>query len=79
MPGILDDFSLLQLALIALAATLAAVVGGVAGYGTGLLMPIVLVPIVGPEPVVPIMALAALLINASRVAAFRSAGIRAAA
>lgn len=73
MPAILDDFSLLQLALIALAATFAAVVGGVAGYGTGLLMPIVLVPIVGPEPVVPIMGLAALLINASRVAAFRSA------
>jgi len=73
VPAIFDDFSLLQLALIALAATFAAVVGGVAGYGTGLLMPIVLVPIVGPEPVVPIMGLAALLINASRVAAFRSA------
>jgi uncharacterized membrane protein YfcA len=73
VPAIFDDFSLLQLALIALAATFASVVGGVAGYGTGLLMPIVLVPIVGPEPVVPIMGLAALLINVSRVAAFRSA------
>jgi uncharacterized membrane protein YfcA len=67
------DLSLLQLTLVALAALLAAVVGGVAGYGTGLLMPLVLVPILGPEPVVPVMGLAALMINASRVAAFRAA------
>jgi len=44
----------LQLALIAVAATLTAVIGGVAGYGTGALMPLILVPIVGAEPVVPI-------------------------
>ena len=51
---------------------LASVVGGVAGYGTGLLLPLVLVPIIGPEPVVPVMAIAALLINTSRVTAFRA-------
>jgi uncharacterized membrane protein YfcA len=47
------------------------VVGGVAGYGTGALMPLVLVPIVGAEPVVPIISLSALLTNTGRVAAFR--------
>jgi uncharacterized membrane protein YfcA len=65
--------SLLQLLLVAAAAMFASVIGGVAGYGTGLLLPLVLVPIVGPEPVVPIMSIAAFLINASRVAAFRVA------
>jgi len=46
------DISVLQLALIAGMALLASVVGGVAGYGTGALMPLVLVPIMGAEPVV---------------------------
>jgi uncharacterized membrane protein YfcA len=69
----LAHLSLVQLALVAGAAVFTAVVGGVAGYGTGLLMPLVLVPIVGAEPVVPIMGIAALVINAGRVAAFRHA------
>ncbi len=49
------EISLLQLALIAAMALVASFVGGVAGYGTGALMPLVLVPIVGAEPVVPIL------------------------
>jgi uncharacterized membrane protein YfcA len=65
--------SFAQLVLVAGAALFASVIGGVAGYGTGLLLPLVLVPILGPEPVVPVMAIAALLINASRVTAFRAA------
>ena len=65
------DISFWQLALIAVAALLTAVVGGVAGYGTGALMPLILVPIVGAEPVVPIIALAALFSNASRAIVFR--------
>jgi uncharacterized membrane protein YfcA len=52
-------------------ALIASVVGGVAGYGTGALLPLVLVPIVGPEPVVPILSLSALFTNTSRMAAFR--------
>src|SRR3979411_972031 len=64
------DISLAQLALIAAMALLASVVGGVAGYGTGALMPLVLVPIMGAEPVVPILSLSALLTNTSRTAAF---------
>ena len=65
------DISLVQLALIAGMALVASVIGGVAGYGTGALMPLVLVPIVGAEPVVPIIAISALLTNSSRIVAFR--------
>jgi uncharacterized membrane protein YfcA len=65
------DISLPQLALIAAMSLVASVVGGVAGYGTGALLPLVLVPIVGAEPVVPILSLSALLTNMSRSAAFR--------
>jgi len=52
-------------------ALIAAVMGGVSGYGTGALMPLVLVPIVGAEPVVPILAISAMMNNVSRSLAFR--------
>jgi uncharacterized membrane protein YfcA len=65
------NISLPQLALIAAMSLVASVVGGVAGYGTGALLPLVLVPIIGAEPVVPILSLSALLTNTSRSAAFR--------
>jgi uncharacterized membrane protein YfcA len=67
----LAEISLFQLGLIAGMALIASVVGGFAGYGTGALMPLVLVPIVGAEPVVPILSLSALFTNTSRAAAFR--------
>ena len=66
----MSDISFLQLALIAAMALVASVIGGVAGYGTGALLPLVLVPIVGAEPVVPILSLSALFTNTSRTAAF---------
>ena len=44
-------------------ALFASMIGGVAGYGTGALMPLVLVPMVGAEPVVPIIAISALFTN----------------
>jgi uncharacterized membrane protein YfcA len=59
-----------QLALVAGVALVAAVIGGVAGYGTGALMPLVLVPMLGPEPVVPIIAISGLLTNTGRIFAF---------
>ncbi len=65
------DVSLTQLALIAGLAAFSAIAGGVAGYGTGALMPLVLVPIVGAAPVVPIIAISALFTNSARVLAFR--------
>jgi uncharacterized membrane protein YfcA len=64
------EISLPQLALIAGMALVASVVGGVAGYGTGALMPLVLVPMIGAEPVVPILSISALLTNTSRATAF---------
>src|SRR3974390_1195318 len=67
------DISLPQLVVIAAVAVITSIVGGLAGYGTGALMPLVLVPIVGPEPVVPIIAFSALFTNTSRATAFRTA------
>ena len=64
------DISLWQLALVAGVALFASIVGGVSGYGTGALMPLVLVPLVGAEPVVPIIAISALFTNSSRLTAF---------
>jgi uncharacterized protein len=65
--------SLLQLLLVAVTAFGASIIGGVAGYGTGLLMPLVLVPIIGAAAVVPVIGLSALFTNASRLVAFWSA------
>jgi uncharacterized membrane protein YfcA len=65
------DFTAAQLLLVALTAFGAQIVGGLAGYGTGLLMPLVLVPLVGAQAVVPIIGLSAILTNATRVATFR--------
>jgi uncharacterized membrane protein YfcA len=64
------NISFAQLALLACVTLFASVIGGVAGYGTGALMPLVLVPMVGAEPVVPIIAISALFTNTGRVAAF---------
>jgi len=64
------DVSIYQLLLVAGVALFASVLGGVAGYGTGALMPLVLVPMIGPEPVIPIIAMAGLLTNSGRVFAF---------
>jgi uncharacterized membrane protein YfcA len=66
----LADLSVFELSLIAAMGIVASLIGGVAGYGTGALMPLVLVPIVGPEPVVPIIAISALFTNSSRATAF---------
>jgi uncharacterized membrane protein YfcA len=67
----LHDLTLVQLAAIVALAAFSAIAGGVAGYGTGALMPLVLVPMVGAAPVVPIIAISAMFSNAARVTAFR--------
>ncbi len=64
------DISLAQLLLVACVALFASVVGGLAGYGTGALMPLVLVPLIGAEPVVPIIAISSIFTNLSRFAAY---------
>jgi uncharacterized membrane protein YfcA len=65
------DISLAQLLLVACVALFASVVGGLAGYGTGALMPLILVPLIGAEPVVPIIAISGVFSNLSRVIAYR--------
>jgi len=69
----LDGISIAQLLLIAAAAMVTSILGGVTGYGSGALMPLILVPIVGAEPVVPIIAISATITNVSRALAFRGA------
>ncbi|HEY4142270.1 MAG TPA: sulfite exporter TauE/SafE family protein [Pseudolabrys sp.] len=64
------DISMWQLLLVAGVALFASIVGGVSGYGTGALIPLVLVPMVGPAPIVPIIAISAMFSNSSRMAAF---------
>src|SRR6187402_2289527 len=65
------DITSWQLVPVAAVALFASIIGGVSGYGTGALMPLVLVPLVGAEPVVPIIAISALFTNSSRVFAFQ--------
>ncbi|UGY01148.1 sulfite exporter TauE/SafE family protein [Bradyrhizobium quebecense] len=65
-----SDVSLLQIFLVAAVALFASVIGGLAGYGTGALVPLVLVPMVGAEPVVPIIAISSIFTNSSRFVAF---------
>jgi uncharacterized membrane protein YfcA len=64
------DISLAQLLLVSAVALIAAVIGGVSGYGSGALMPLVLVPMIGAAPVVPIIAISAMFNNFGRVTAF---------
>ena len=64
------DISLVQLLLVAGVALFASLIGGLAGYGTGALMPLVLVPLIGAEPVVPIIAISAVFTNISRFTAY---------
>ena len=68
---LLPDVSLIELVLIVALAAFSAITGGVAGYGTGALMPLILVPMVGAAPVVPIIAISAMFTNSARVVAFR--------
>jgi uncharacterized membrane protein YfcA len=68
----LPDVTLFQLVVIVALAVFSAIAGGVSGYGTGALMPLILVPMVGAAPVVPIIAISAMFSNTARVTAFRS-------
>jgi uncharacterized membrane protein YfcA len=64
------DISVVQLLLVAGVALFASLIGGLAGYGTGALMPLVLVPLIGAEPVVPIIAISSIFTNLSRLTAY---------
>ncbi len=59
-----------QLILACLVAFAASILGGLSGFGTGLVLPVFLVPLVGVTNVIPAMAVAMLINNGSRVVAF---------
>lgn len=48
-----------------------AIIGGLAGYGTNLLMPLAMVPVVGAAAAIPILAVSGLFNNGSRLVIFR--------
>lgn len=62
---------LVEVLAIAITALGAQTIGGLAGYGTGLLMPLVLVPVIGAEAIVPVISLSAIITNLTRVLVFR--------
>jgi uncharacterized membrane protein YfcA len=62
---------MLQWLGVGIVAFFAAVLGGLAGYGTGLILPIALAPVIGVANIVPVMAVAMMINNFSRVLAFR--------
>jgi uncharacterized membrane protein YfcA len=67
----LSHISIVEILLVIVVTAISAVLGGIAGYGTGPLMPVVLVPMVGAEPVVPIIAISSMFTNTARLSAFR--------
>jgi uncharacterized membrane protein YfcA len=66
----LTDAALVQLILVCFVAFSVSVLSGLAGYGSGLVLPAFLSPIVGITNVVPVMAVAMLFNNGARVVAF---------
>ncbi len=57
--------------LVAAVAAVVSVIGGVAGYGSGLLLPLALVPTIGAEATVPVLGVTAIFTNFGRILAFR--------
>jgi len=57
----------MDLALVLLLGLVAGTVGGVVGFGTSIMLMPALVLVFGPREAVPIMAVAAIMANASRV------------
>lgn len=57
--------------VVAAVAFIGSVVGGVTGYGTGLLLPPVLAPLVGIVLIVPLISTAMVLTNGSRIWVYR--------
>ena len=60
---LLDASTLFAVALLSIAA---AIVGGMGGFGTGVILAAALVPLIGVKALVPVMAVAGVIINAGR-------------
>ena len=66
----LADVTTAELLLVAAVAFAASILGGLSGYGTGLVLPAFVAPLVGVANVVPVMAVGMAINNGSRVIAF---------
>ena len=60
------------LAAVALLAVAAATVSGMSGFGTGVILAAALVPLIGVKAVIPVMAVAGIVINAGRFWFYRT-------
>jgi uncharacterized membrane protein YfcA len=54
------------LAIVAALGTIAAVVGGISGFGTGIILTAALAPFIGVKAVIPVLAVAGAIINGGR-------------
>lgn len=76
MPWNLDAGSL---ALVAATSFFAAIIGGVGGFGTGIILTALLAPVIGFKALVPVLAVAGVVVNAGRFWFYRrSVDLRAA-
>lgn len=66
-----DSLGISELLAILAAALAAGILGGMTGFGGGLILPPVLVPIIGAKSVIPLMSVAMLLSNAHRFWLYR--------
>ena len=71
--GVMGDIDLGLLGVAAAVGFAASIVGGIAGYGTGLILPVFMAPIVGVKGVMPALAITMVVANGSRILAFRDA------
>ncbi len=69
----LVDVGLWDFALVAAIAFVMSVIGGLSGYGIGLILPAFLAPVVGVVATIPVMSVAMIFANASRVWVYRHA------
>jgi len=60
------------LAAVAAVALVAAIVGGMGGFGTGVILTAALVPLIGIKAVIPVLAVAGVIINAGRFWFYRA-------
>jgi uncharacterized protein len=60
------------LAAVAALGLVAAIVGGIGGFGTGIILAAALVPVLGVKAVVPVLAVAGVIINSGRLWFYRA-------
>ena len=61
-----------SLVLVAVLGMIAAVVGGIGGFGTGIILTAALAPLIGVKQVIPVLAVAGAIINAGRYWFYRA-------